>query len=128
MRIAIVGGRDFQNYDLLKFKLLPFRASITQIVSGGASGADNLAEIYAKEHNIPLKVFEAEWENFSEPCKIKENAQGKKYNALAGFNRNTLIIQNSDFVVAFWDKKSPGTRDSIGKAHKLKKDILIIYY
>jgi hypothetical protein len=128
MKVAIIGGRDFQNYDLLKFKLLPYKTSISQIISGGASGADNLGEIYAKENNIPLKVFEAEWENFSEPCKIKENAQGKKYNALAGFNRNSQIIQNSDFVIAFWNGSSPGTRDSIGKAHKLKKDILIIYY
>lgn len=128
MKIAIIGGRDFQNYDLLKFKMLPFRASITQIISGGASGADNLGEIYAKEHNIPIKVFEAEWDNFNEPCKIKENSQGKKYNALAGFNRNSQIIQSADFVIAFWNGKSPGTRDSIGKAHKLKKDILIVYY
>ena len=128
MKVAIIGGRDFANYDLLKFKLLSYRASITKIISGGALGADKLGEIYAKEHDIPTKIFEAEWNNFAEPCKIKTNKNGKEYNALAGFNRNANIIKNADFVVAFWDSVSPGTRDSIGKAHRLKKDILIIYY
>jgi hypothetical protein len=128
MKVAIIGSRSFNNYDLLKFKLLPYRASITEIVSGGAEGADTLGEIYAKENNIPRKIFLAEWDNFNEPCKIKVNSKGKEYNALAGFNRNTDIIRNSDFVVCFWDGKSPGTRDSMQKAHQMKKDILIIYF
>ena len=128
MRVAIIGGRDFINYDLLKFKLIPYRASITQIVSGGANGADTLGAMFGRENGIPVKVFEAEWENFNEPCKVKKNKNGKEYNALAGFNRNIDIIKNSDFIVAFWNGVSLGTRDSIRKAHKLKKDILIVYY
>lgn len=128
MKIAIIGSRSFQNYNLLKFKLLPYRASITEICSGGANGADSLAEIYAKENNIPIKVFPAEWDNFEEPCNIKNNAQGKPYNALAGFNRNTKIIDYANFVVIFWDGKSPGTRDSMQKANKKRKDMLIVYF
>jgi len=128
MRVAIIGSRTFQNYDLLKFKLLPCRASITQIVSGGAEGADKLGEIYAKENNIPVKIFPVDWSDFSEPCKIKTNSVGKEYNALAGFNRNQKIIENSDFIVCFWDGKSPGTRDSMQRAHKMRKDILIVYF
>lgn len=128
MKIAIIGGRDFENYELLKFKLLPYRASITKIVSGGAKGADSLGEIYAKEHNIPTQVFLAQWTLFDKPCKIRINKLGKEYNALAGFNRNAEIVKNADFIICFWDGKSKGTKDSIGKAHKLKKDILIIYY
>jgi len=128
MKVAIIGGRDFENYELLKFKLLPYRASITKIISGGAKGADSLGELYAKEHNIPTKVFHAEWTLFEEPCVVKVNDKGQKYNALAGFNRNSDIIKNADFIICFWDGKSKGTKDSIGKAHKLKKDILIIYY
>ena len=130
MNVAVIGGRDFANYDLLKFKLMPYLANITKIISGKASGADSLARSYAKENNIPIKEFEAEWDNLmtDEPLKIKVNAQGKQYNTLAGFNRNVKIIKEANLVVCFWDGKSSGTRDSIGKAHKLKKDILIIYY
>lgn len=128
MKVAIIGSRSFQNYELLKSKILPYRGSITEIVSGGASGADTLGENYAKENNIPRKIFPAEWDNFNEPCKIRVNRNGKEYNALAGFNRNQTIIENSDFVVVFWDGKSPGTRDSMSRAHKMRKDILIIYF
>lgn len=129
MKVAIIGGRNFADYKLIKFKLLPYRASITMIISGGAKGADKLAETYAKEHNLPVKVFESDWDDLeAEPCKIMTNSMGKPYNALAGFNRNLKIIKNSDFVVVFWDGKSKGTRDSLKKAHELKKDTLIIYY
>jgi len=128
MKVAIIGSRNFNNYDLLKYKLLPFKANITEIVSGGALGADKLGETFAKEFNIPTKIFPANWEDFSEPCKIKVNDKGKQYNALAGFNRNTQIIQSADFIVIFWDGKSPGTRDSMKKAHQLKKDMLIVYF
>jgi len=128
MIVAIIGSRSFENYELLKFKLLPYKASITKIVSGGALGADKLGEIFAKEFNIPTEIFEAEWENFAEPCKIKKNSYGKEYNALAGFNRNTKIIEKANLVAVFWDGKSPGTRDSMKKAHQMKKDILIIYF
>ena len=130
MVVSVIGGRDFADYELLKFKLMPYRASITKITSGGAKGADSLAVIYAKENNIPIKEFEAEWDNLmtDQPIRIKTNAQGNNYNALAGFNRNTQIVKAANLIVVFWDGKSPGTRDSIGKAHKMKKDILIIYY
>ena len=97
-------------------------------MSGGANGADSLAEIYAKENNIKTKVFQAEWENFSEPCNVKNNAKGNPHNALAGFNRSSQIIDYANFVVIFWDGKSPGTRDSMKKAHQKKKDMLIIYF
>lgn len=128
MRIAIIGSRGFNNYELLKIKLSPYLGSITKIVSGGAEGADKLGELYAEENNIEKLIFPAEWENFEHPCKIKYNSAGKPYNAMAGFKRNQNIIENCDFVIAFWDGKSSGTKDSMQKANKLRKDILIVYF
>lgn len=40
--------------------------------------------------------------------------------------RNTDIIENAEFVVAFWDGQSKGTKDSIDKAVAAKKKVLII--
>ena len=111
MKVAVIGGRDFNDYENLKSILELF--PITTIVSGGANGADKLSERYAAEKGIPTQIFLPEWDLF-----------GKK----AGFLRNTTIIENSELVVAFWDSKSRGTRDSIGKANKLKKTTLIVYY
>jgi hypothetical protein len=111
MKVAVIGGREFDDYELLKETLNLF--SITTIVSGGAKGADSLSEIYARENNIKTEIYLPDWDLF-----------GKR----AGFLRNTTIIENSGLVIAFWDQKSRGTRDSISKAHKLKKNTFIVYF
>ena len=61
MRVAIVGGRDFDDYVLLRnygnilTEKLP-RPHIV-IVSGGAKGADTLAEQFAREHRYDSQIF-----------------------------------------------------------------------
>lgn len=40
--------------------------------------------------------------------------------------RNSLIIDSSELVIAFWDGKSKGTQDSIGKARKSGKKLIIV--
>jgi hypothetical protein len=111
MKVAVIGGRDFNDYDKLKEVLGFFPISV--VVSGGAIGADTLGEKYADENGISKEIYVPQWDLF-----------GKK----AGFMRNTTIVENSDIVIAFWDSKSRGTRDSIEKANKLRKSTFIIYY
>lgn len=48
MKIAIVGSRDFNNYEILEETLSTLQEPITEIISGGAQGADTLAEQWAK--------------------------------------------------------------------------------
>jgi hypothetical protein len=50
MKTAVIGSRRFNDYALLQQTLDTY--TISQIISGGAKGADTLAEQYAKE-----KVF-----------------------------------------------------------------------
>ena len=109
MKVAVIGSRDFNDYEEVKQTLSTI--NITLLVSGGAKGADTLGERYAKEHNIETKIFLPDWEK-----------HGKK----AGFLRNTDIINESDLVIAFWDGQSKGTKDSIEKAFKSEKKLLII--
>lgn len=116
MNIGIVGGRTFNDYDLLKKTLDAFienKSSLTAIVSGGASGADTLAEKYANELEVDMIVYRPDY---------------KKIGRLAALARNTQIIEHSDVVFAFWDGKSRGTMDSINKAKKMKKQLFIINY
>ena len=116
MNIAIVGGRDFSDYTLLKESLLAYISIYRvpdNIVSGGAKGADTLAAQFATEMGIPLLVFKPDYQ---------------KYGRGATLVRNTQIIENSNVVFAFWDGESKGTKDSITKAKKLQKELYIISY
>jgi len=112
MKVAIVGSRDFADYEYLKSKLDTF-LGIDLIISGGARGADSLAERYAKENNIETKIFLPDW-----------NTYGKQ----AGFIRNRDIVHACDLLVAFWDGKSRGTQHSIDIAFKTSKKYKIYYF
>lgn len=103
MKLAVVGSRDFQDYAWLEHCLLRvFRVEeLEAVISGGARGADGLAARFAATHVIPLVVIAADW---------------KRYGRKAGPIRNTEIVARADAVAAFWDGKSPGTRDTITKA------------
>lgn len=106
MKLAIVGSRDFNDYEFLK-KIIDYH-SCTQIISGGARGADRLAKRYAAEHGIPIKEFLPDWDT-----------HGKA----AGYLRNEQIVETCDELVAFWDGESRGTKHSITLAEKASKPV-----
>jgi len=112
--LAIIGSRSFNNYSYAKQHILDIiqknQIAITKIISGGASGADKIAEIFANKFNIPIEVLKPNWE------------QGKQ----SGVIRNTEIIKKSDYVIAFWDGQSKGTLDSIKKAKAQNKKLFIV--
>ena len=116
MNIAIVGGRDFNDYTLLKESILAYidaHEKPENIVSGGAKGADTLATQFATEMGIPVLIFKPDYQ---------------RYGRGATLVRNTQIIENAEVVFAFWDGQSKGTKDSIKKAEKLEKELYIITY
>ena len=127
MKVAVIGSREFNDYALLK-QLLS-KEGITQIISGGAPGADSLAIDYATEMGIPWIVYKAKWDDLSHPdARIKMNTYGKQYDANAGFRRNKLIVTECDRLVAFHDGKSPGTFNSMKEAKKQGKKITLVKY
>lgn len=129
MKIAVIGSREFDDYNTLKNILHDFADQVVTIISGGAKGADSLAKKYAKEKNLQYIEFAADWYNLDvTPCKIKLDKNGKEYNCLAGFARNKDIISNADMVIAFHNGISRGTLDSLEIARQQKKNTLIIYF
>jgi len=111
--VAIVGCRKFKNYDMFKQKVHEWEkinGKITMIVSGGATGADSLAERYASENHIGISIFKPDW---------------IKFGKAAGIMRNTDIVNGSNKLIAFPSKTSVGTWDSINKAKKAGKDVTI---
>jgi len=117
MKIAIVGGRDFNDYELIKEKLIIFMDGnstlINAFVSGGAKGADTLAEKFAAETGVEMIVYRPDFE---------------KHGRGAALARNTQIVEHADVIFAFWDGKSRGTLDSITKAKQFNKKLFIINY
>lgn len=104
-KLAIVGSRDFTDYDFLCRKIEEnFKIEdLAFIVSGGCRGTDSLAEKFAKDNSIETIIYKPDW-----------NAFGKK----AGPMRNTLIVNECTHMIAFLSPDSIGTRDSINKAKK----------
>mgnify|MGYP000846991345 FL=1 len=114
MKIAIVGSRSFKDYELLKNEVEKFitENSLEEvtIVSGGAVGADTLAEQFAAEMGYKTVIFIPDRKTHGrEACRI----------------RNTDIVETGEVVFAFWDGISTGTKDSIDKAQNLNKSVFI---
>lgn len=113
MKLIIAGCRNFLNYKFVREKILEHFLidDVSEVVSGGASGVDALGECFAKEFQIPLKVFKANWEEY-----------GKK----AGPIRNLQMAQYSDKAIVFWDKKSKGSKNMIETMKKLNKQVIVV--
>lgn len=111
MKIAVIGSRSFADWELLQETLQEWE--ITEIISGGAIGADSLAEKYAKLHGIPTKIFKPDYQT-----------KGK----IAPLERNKTIILACDQVIAFWDGKSRGTAHALAFAEKQNKPIWVVRF
>lgn len=110
-RVIIAGSRDFNDYQTLT-EICDFmlsRKSNFEVVSGAARGADALGEQYAKERNMKIHKYPADW------------SQGKG----AGYLRNETMAKNADGLIAFWDGKSKGTKHMIDLAKKYNLKIKI---
>jgi hypothetical protein len=118
MKVAIIGSRSFN--DKLIFNNIVNSMFLKigfpkKIISGSASGTDSLAEAFALKNNYDFEKFLPEFLNF--PPGIA--------NFEAPHARNTLIAENSDILIAFWDMKSTGTLDTINKGIERDKKIYI---
>ena len=122
--LIVVGSRTFNNYALLKEEcdkaikdMMDYDTYYSiHIVSGGAKGADNLAERYAKENGYDLIIFHADW-----------NTYGKS----AGYKRNVLMQETiSKFpfrmCIAFWDGVSKGTQHNFDLCKRYGTEIKVI--
>lgn len=122
IRIIIAGGRDFSNYSLLKQSVdtivKNFHNENLTIISGTARGADTLGEQYAEEQHLSIRRFPADWDTYGKNAGPIRNAQMAKY-ASEG---------TEGILVAFWDRKSKGTKNMINEASNKGLIIKIVEY
>ncbi|MCP4341317.1 MAG: DUF2493 domain-containing protein [Desulfobulbaceae bacterium] len=139
-KVIIAGGRDFDDYALLRdkcdkilsrFVTQPYlkHKGLVEIVSGTANGADKLGEVYAIHQDFEIARFPADWDDIdTEPCVLRQNRAGKQYNALAGNIRNKKMAEYADALIAFWDGKSRGTQDMVNIMKKMGKLVRVVNY
>ncbi len=121
IKIAIVGGRDFINYDMLCDKMDWVRSNLKkrdssvtiETLDGGAMGADELGKKWAEANGLKVHHHPADW---------------KKHGNSAGPIRNREMAQEADIVVAFWDEQSPGTGHMIKTSKELGKMVIVQKY
>ncbi len=110
-RVSVTGSRTINDYTLVCSTVKDSRFNIAEVVSGGAKGVDALAEQYAKDRNIPFKLFPADWK--AEPRR-------------AGFIRNAEMAEYVDAGVVIWDGESNGTKHYQDCMSQLNKSMYVV--
>ena len=110
---AIVGTRNpklsYNEWEnLLLQEVAPNDLSL--IISGGATGIDTYAKLFAGRHHIPLMEYLPDY---------------SKYGKSAPLRRNSQIVKEATNVIAFPSAKSRGTFHSILEARKMHKQLII---
>ena len=95
MKVIVAGSRHLKCKDLIFKKLDEMKDMIDEIVCGEAAGADSIGKEWAIKNKIAVKSFPAEWD---------------KYGRVAGRIRNMDMGDYADFLIAFWDGESVGTK------------------
>ena len=115
-RIIIAGSRTFNDYNKLAThcdRLLAEKKKTHHIVivSGTCRGADLMGERYAQEHGYSIARYPADW-----------NRLGK----FAGIQRNLIMANNADALIAFWDGQSHGTKAMIEFAREKNLAVRVV--
>ena len=106
--VLVCGSRSINDLNL---DLYLDKDTIGQVVSGGANGVDTLAERWAKRNDISFIAFLPQYDIY-----------GGKY---APIKRDEDMVNYCDYIVAFWDGKSSGTKYTIEYAAKMGHRVYI---
>ena len=107
MKVIIAGGRNykFKQSDILLLKCFHYKYKFTEIVSGGATGADAEGEAFAENNNIMIRKYIANW---------------GAYKRAAGPIRNGQMAQYADAVILFPGGDGTASMRKLSKEHGLK--------
>lgn len=110
MKLAVIGSRGFRRFDLMAARLAAISPSL--VISGGAKGADQMAETWARRNGVETEIFLPDHKAYKH----------------AFHHRNRLIAEACDQLVAFWDGRSTGTKYTIGYARRIGKPVEVVRY
>lgn len=87
-----------------------------EIVTGNDEGACDLACRYANQREIKLVECAIDWDKFGRSAAYRRNEHMVKY----------CLKAEHKLCVAFWDSKTPETKNILDFAYKMKMPIKII--
>lgn len=116
MRLLVCGSRLWTDRNDL-FRVLDrvhAKVAVTELIQGGARGADALAADWAQARGIPCRTFDADWKQ-----------HGKRAGAIR--NQQMLDEGSPDAVVAFAIdlSSSRGTADMINRARRRELPVFL---
>jgi len=112
MRVAVVGSRAVKNFEAVCQAIMEkLPQGCSEIVSGGADGVDAAAKEVAGRMNIVYTAFLPDYERYGRQAPLK---------------RNTQIVDYADYVLAFWDYCSSGTKNTLSEALRLHKQLMVV--
>lgn len=109
-RVCISGSRSFRDLERVRafVETLPVG---TVVIHGGAEGVDKAADAAARLCGLSVEVVRPEW---------------NKHGRAAGPIRNRAMVESCDYLVAFWDGLSKGTKSAIDAAKRLDKEFDVV--
>lgn len=110
VKLAVIGSRTFR--DTRKLSEVLEKARPLKVISGGAKGADLLAETWARRNGVETQIFLPDHKRYKH----------------AYHHRNRLIAEACDELIAFWDGHSTGTRYTIEYARRIGKPVTIVRF
>lgn len=117
MKTIIAGSRTITNYFLVKKfigrVIKQYNVDISEVVSGGAKGVDQLGEKWARSYGVPVVHF------------YLTNEDWLLFGNRAGIIRNQQMAEYADVLIAIWDGKSKGTKNMIEEMQKLDKPVYL---
>lgn len=99
------------DYKLVERAVKASGFKITEVVSGHARGVDCLGELWADNHDIPCRIFEADW---------------NKHGRSAGPIRNREMADYGEALIALRRPQSRGTQHMIDTARKLGLKVFVV--
>lgn len=111
MITVIFGTRTVTDPEFLRSAVEACGWVPTCVISGGARGADRLGELWASYHNVPCRVFPAQWDD---------------YGKAAGYLRNEKMSLEAEAGIALWDGYSKGTKHMIQLMQEQGKRLCVL--
>lgn len=114
MKIAIAGTRQFRDQTQMNSAL--DRLHPSEILHGGAEGADALAASYGRRKGLPVNLF----------LPMHKIDATVKYHPRYFLKRTEQMLDHADMLLAAWDGQSKGTAHAIKYARKKGLPVEII--